>query len=97
MNYNYFSPTNPTRTRVPLHRLEEFPVGTRSMFAINKEDFNKANVDALDLHRLAEKFEEKRIQEKAGKSKQFDDYRVVLMRNGFTFHRSQTWFDICVH
>ena len=70
MNYNYFSPTNPTRTRVPLHRLEEFPVGTRSMFAINKEDFNKANVDALDLHRLAEKFEEKRIQEKAGKSKQ---------------------------
>ena len=40
------------------------------MFAINKEDFNKANVDALDLHRLAEKFEEKRIQEKAGKSKQ---------------------------
>ena len=80
MNYNNYYPTNPTGRRVPLHHPKEFPVGTRSMFAINKEDFNKANVDALDLHRLAEKFEEKRIQEKAGKSKQlyFHIFRTLI-------------------
>ena len=70
MNYNYYSPTNPTRTRVPLHRPQEFPVGTISDFEINDEDLNKTNVDVLDLHRLAEKCEEKRMQEKIGKNRQ---------------------------
>ena len=67
MNYDYYSLTNVPRRRVPLHRSEEFPVGTKSEFEINDEDMNNVDVDILDIHRLAEKFEEKRIQEKAGK------------------------------
>jgi len=57
----YNSTDKPTGQQVYTHHEEEYPVGSRYVFMINEEDFNQNNVDQLDLHRMAEKFEARKL------------------------------------